>query len=179
MEYRSIADIYTANEKIRAELREMLNGISDDEAAALPEGEKWSISSIVEHLSMVCIGVSRICSRLVDAAKTAGKPSDGTFVITDNFGEQAVRIAGIKVEAPERVHPTGDVSIGESLQRLEAAGHAIQAFRHDLETVDVTEHKFPHPAFGDLTAAEWLVMLGWHEQRHMKQIEGMLEKIRQ
>ena len=179
MEYRSIADIYTANEKIRGQLSEMLNSISADEAAALPDGEKWSISGIVEHLSMVGIGVSRICSKLVDSAKAEGKPSDGTFVLTDNFGERAVEIAGIKLDAPDRVHPTGDVSIGESLQRLEAAGHAISSMRPELEGLDLTDHKFPHPAFGDLTAAEWLVMLGWHEQRHMKQIETMLEKIRQ
>ena len=157
----------------------MLNEISGEEAAVLPEGAKWSIAGIVEHLSMVGIGVSRICSRLLESAKAGGKPSDGTFVLTDNFGERAVEIAGIKLDAPERVHPTGDVSIGESLQRLEAAGHAISAMRPELESVDLTEHKFPHPSFGDLTAAEWLVMLGWHERRHMKQIETMLEKIRQ
>jgi hypothetical protein len=179
MKYQSIADIYSANKKVREQLTALLESITDDEAAALPEGEKWSIVQIVEHLSMVGIGASRICSRLLEGARTTGKTSDGSFSLSDNFGEKAIEIAGLKVEAPERVQPTGEVSIGESVQRLVAADHALDAIRDDLERLDVSDHTFPHPFFGELTAAEWLVIVGLHEQRHTQQIERILETIRQ
>lgn len=145
----------------------------------LPTGEKWSIRMIVEHLAMVEFGTMRICSRLLDAAKTDGKPGDGGAHISAGFGEKSREIVGLKVEAPERVHPTGTVSVGDSLNRMNKNRADLDALRPELEAVDLSGHRFPHPFFGDITAPEWLAMLGGHEMRHLGQIERLIEKIRQ
>ncbi len=179
MRYESIADIYSANRKIRERLARTLAAVSDDEAKELPEGEKWSIAQIVEHLAIVEHGTSRICAKLLNSASSEGRTSDGTFLLTRGFGEKAVEIDGMRVEAPERVHPTGNLSILQSMERLKTSTSAFDALRPGLEQYDLSAHKFPHPFFGDLTAAEWLVMVGWHEQRHHKQIESLLGRIRQ
>ena len=179
MNYNSIADIYAENEKIRHRLTTLLDTITDEEAAALPEGQKWPITQIVEHLSMVSIGTARICSRLLEGAKASGKVSDGTFVLRENLGERVIEVAGLKVEAPERVQPTGNVTLGESIQHLAASSHTLDAIRDDLESYDLSGNTFPHPVFGDLTAAEWLVVAGLHERRHTDQIERLLERVRQ
>jgi len=65
------------------------------------------------------------------------------------------------------------------LRRLESGRELIRMMHDDIASHDVSNHKFPHPFFGDLTAAEWLVMLGAHEARHTKQIERLLTAIRQ
>lgn len=179
MKYESIADIYSANQKIRARLRATLGEISSEETTALPDGEKWSIQQIVEHLSMVDFGISRICAKLLEEAKAAGTPSDGSFALSTEFGERAAEIAMLRVEAPERVQPTGNVPISEALERMGANREAFGSMRSDLERYDISGPKFPHPFFGDLTAGEWLVMAGLHEQRHTKQIERLAAKIRQ
>lgn len=178
MKYESIADIYSANEKIRGRFNEIVGPITPEEAAALPDGEKWSIQKIVEHVSMVESGASRICSRLVGSAKAEGKASDGSFSLGPTFGEKAAQIAALKVEAPEMVQPTGEVAILDALARLTSATEAIKGLRGDLESFDLSSHTFPHPFFGPLTAGEWLVIAGLHEQRHTSQIEGVLAKIR-
>lgn len=179
MTYESIADIYSANEKIRENLNATLAGISVDEAATLPDGEKWSIKHVVEHISMVETGVSMICSRMIEAAKADGKTSDGTFKLSDKFRENLSQLATARVEAPERVQPTGDVAIKDSLAKLAAATDTLKSLRSDLESTDVSGHTFPHPYFGPLTAAEWLVIAGLHERRHTSQIESLLTKIKQ
>ncbi|MEO7659943.1 MAG: hypothetical protein ABIV48_10045, partial [Pyrinomonadaceae bacterium] len=69
MRYETIADIYSANQKMREGLFETLREISPERASILPEGEKWSIQQVVEHVSMVDSGVSRICAKLLAAAK--------------------------------------------------------------------------------------------------------------
>jgi hypothetical protein len=179
MRYESIADIYSANTEVRENLHATLADITDEEAAALPDGENWSIQHVVEHLSMVETGVSMICSRMIDAAKADGRSSDGTFNLSDKFRENLSQLATARVEAPERVQPTGDVKIRESLEKLAAATAAIKTLRADLESIDVTGHRFPHPYFGPLTATEWLVIAGLHERRHTKQIENLISKLRQ
>ena len=178
MTYETIADIYSANEKIRENLNATLAGVLDHEAATLPDGEKWSIGQVVEHLSMVETGISMICSRMLDAAKTDGKTSDGSFTLSDKFRENLSQLATARVEAPERVQPTGDVAIQPSLAKLTVATTALKSLRTDLESTDVTGHTFPHPYFGPLTATEWLVIAGLHERRHTSQIEGLLAKLR-
>ncbi len=178
MRYESIADIYSANTKIREQFTEVIRGISPDEAKSVPEGEKWTLEQIVEHVSIVGYGISRICAKLLGAAKQQNRPSDGSFALSANFGERATVMSGTKAEAPERVHPTGKVSIDESLSLLATSSQAFDSLRSDMETIDLAGQTFPHPFFGDLTAGEWLVMAGLHEGRHAAQIERLLVKVR-
>ncbi len=179
MRYESIAEIYSENEKIRSVFIETLKGVTDKEAAVLPNGEKWSIQQIVEHVSLVDAGTSRICAKLLEKSRTDGRPSDGSFSLSSEFGQRSAEIRDMKVEAPERVQPTGDVTIAEALDQMAANKKLLDFMRPDLEQFDLGSAKFPHPYFGDLTAAEWLVMLGGHEARHTNQIQRHLESLRQ
>lgn len=179
MNYETIADVYSANQKIREAFTSAVTSISADEATVRPDDEKWTIQEIVEHVSMVDNGAARICAKLLEGARAANKPSDGTLKISPDFGGKSVAIADIRVEAPERVHPTGNVTIDEAVAAMEANISAFDKMRPDLERLDLSDHKFPHPFFGDMTAAEWLIVAGGHEMRHLKQIEKVLEKVRQ
>ncbi len=179
MRYTSIADIYSANSTIRSRLLDTLGEVTDEEGKAIPDGQKWSIQHIVEHVWMVEFGTARICERLLDAAKADGKPSDGSFALGPQFGERAAEIAVTRVEAPDRVQPTGKVPIAESLRKIEETGVALNAMRDDLERFDLAGHTFPHPFFGELNAGEWLVMAGLHERRHSEQIGRLIGLIRQ
>jgi hypothetical protein len=178
MKYESIADIFSANQKIREGLEIVLGGVSPEEATTVPAGESWSIQQLVEHLSMVEIGASRICSKLLECAKADNRPSDGRFSLSDEFNHGSEMAAAAKFQAPERVQPTGAVPMAESLQRLAEARTAIEAMQPDMQRLDLSGHTFPHPYFGDLTAAEWLVVAGGHEMRHTLQIQRVLEEIR-
>ena len=177
MRYESIADIYSANEKVREHLYTTVTNIDASKAMELPDVEKWSIQQIVEHIAIVEQGVSRICARLLETAKATNKPSDGSFSLSDDFAAKSVQIADVKVEAPERVHPTGEVPIAKALELIKENQLTLNAMRGDMERYDLSNAKFPHPFFGDLTAAEWLVMLGGHGARHTDQIKRILEKI--
>ncbi len=179
MKYESIADIYSANAKIRENLDATLAKVTPDRAVVIPDGDKWSIQHIVEHLSMVEGGIAMICSRMIEAAKADGKTSDGSFILSDKFRESLSKHATSRVEAPERVQPTGDVAIEASVEKLARSTIALHALRADLETTDVTGQTFTHPFFGPLTATEWLVIAGLHERRHTAQIEGLLAKSKQ
>lgn len=178
MKYEVIADIYSANLKVREALAKTVSSISPDEATALPDGEKWTIQQIVEHLSIVDHGISRICHRLLEESKTLGNPSDGTVKLSPEFLGKAAVVDSVKIEAPERVQPSGGITIAEALDKMNDNRSFVEEMRSDLEKYDVSGSKFPHPYFGDITAAEWLIVAGGHEQRHTKQIERLLAKIR-
>lgn len=178
MRYESIADIFSANEKIREGLEIVLGGVSPDEAAKMSDAATWSIQQIVEHLALVGGGTARICTKLVDGARTDNKPADGSFTLSDEFNHRSEMAAAAKIEAPERVQPSGDIPIAESLQKLAESQASLDTLRPDMERLDLSGHTFPHPFFGDLTAAEWMVVAGGHEVRHTFQIQRVLERIR-
>jgi hypothetical protein len=178
MKYETIDQIYEGNNKVRARLKELVSSLTDEQTSALPDGEKWTVAQIIEHIAMVDEGSMRICAKLLREAQAAGKIADGSVVISDSFHEKGAEIAGIKVNAPEIVQPTNGRTIPESIAKLDGNAEQLEQMKEMFESVDGTELKFPHPFFGDISAQEWLALKGGHEMRHIKQIERVLEKIK-
>lgn len=174
MNYQTISEIYEANDKIREKLRETVSNLSDEEADFLPEGAKWTVRHIVEHVSMVEGGMTRVFAKILREAEKAGAKAAGEAKISDEFLQKLAWGREQKFEAPERVHPSGQLSIGESLAKLDENRRRLEELRPLFESVECSEFKFPHPAFGPLTAHEWLALLGGHEARHLKQIREIL-----
>lgn len=178
MKYETIEEIYAGNEKVRVRLKQLLSTLSAEQVSALPEDEKWTISQIVEHISIVDENTVKICAKLLKKAEDAGQVADGKVTITDNFLERGAQIATMKVEAPDFVKPSGEKSISDSLAKLDETAERLVAMRQLFDTIGGTEFKFPHPFFGEISAHEWLALKGGHEMRHLKQIEKVLEKIK-
>jgi uncharacterized damage-inducible protein DinB len=178
MKYEKIAEIYEANDKIRENLRSVVSDLTAEQANFLPEGEKWTAAGIMEHLATVEEGMTKISARLLSKAKDEGKTSDGTAKMSESFTNKGVRAIaeGQKFVAPEMVHPRGTQTIAESLEKMETNRIYLNDLRKTFEEVDGTEYTFPHPAFGPMTAQDWLILLGEHEKRHTKQIERILAK---
>jgi len=177
MNYQTISEIYEANDKIRAKLKNVVENLRDEQAETLPEGEKWTIKEFVEHIAIVDGGIMRISAKLLSEAQAKGGTSDGSAKFSEEFTQKMAGSRGAKLEAPDRVRPTGTKSIAESLAKLDETREKLEELKPLFESVESSEFKFPHPAFGELSAHEWLALKGGHEARHIKQIEGLLAKI--
>ncbi len=174
----TIADIFANNNNIHEKLKTTLGSLTAEQASSLPEGEKWTISQIVEHLSLVEENMSKICSKLLLKAQSGEKSSDGTVRISPAFVEKAAEIAAIKLEAPDIVHPSASLNIAESISKMDENRKRLDQIRPLFEAYDCNEDKFPHPFLGDISAVEWLTLVGGHEARHLRQIKNLLEKNR-
>jgi hypothetical protein len=51
--YQTISEIYDANDKIRQDLKGVLANLSDEQINILPDGEKWTVAGLVEHIAIV------------------------------------------------------------------------------------------------------------------------------
>ncbi len=177
MNYQNISEIYEANHKIREKLKETVSKLTDEQANFLPEeGDKWTVAKIVEHIAIVQEGMTRISAKLLTEAQNRGGKADGAAKISESFSQKALEMKDRKFEAPERVRPTGKFSIAESLAKMEETRQKLKDLRPLFESVECSDFKFPHPFMGDLTAHEWLLLVGGHEFRHIKQIEDILSR---
>ena len=176
MNNQTIADIYTANDNIHARLKEVIANLRDEQLAFLPDGEKWTIAHIIEHIAIVKDGMAKISAKLLAQAQSVGKQADGSAFLTENFTKKAAEARQLKFEAPDRVQPTGNLSIGESLAKMEESSQALEKLRPLFESVECSDFKFPHPFMGELSAHEWLALVGGHEARHLAQIEKIIAR---
>lgn len=176
MIFNSVAEIYGSIDETRSRLLETLNLLDEAQMQAKENEDGWTITQIAEHLGMVESGMGKIISRLLKQAEEDGTRSDGVLNPPVSF-EVIVRLMqGRKVEAPERVQPMGDQSLEESISVLAENRKRLHGIRERLESVDASKHTFPHPFFKELTAYQWLGMVGLHEMRHLEQIKRILER---
>lgn len=174
MNYQKIEDIYAANDLIRENLQSIIADLTDEQATTPAAGEQWTVAQIVEHLSIVEDGMTRISAKLLKAAQDAGKTSDGAARLSAGFVRKSGEMRGVKVEAPDRVRPTGKLTIGESLAKMKESRQRLNELKPLFEQYESADFTFPHPFLGALTATEWLALIGGHEARHIEQIKRIL-----
>ncbi|MGH9946756.1 MAG: DinB family protein, partial [Pyrinomonadaceae bacterium] len=114
MNEKTVDEVYAANAAIREKLRSVVEPLDENKLNNKPEGEKWSVGDIVEHLSMVEGSIVRVCGKLLAKAENENRMGDGLIRTSDNFAEKGVEVATVKVEAPEFVRPTGGRPIADS-----------------------------------------------------------------
>lgn len=181
MIYNSVAEILSSITETRERLLRRVENLSDEQAHAHPAPGSWSVAEIVEHLAVSEPRVAGLLEKLVGKAEAEGSWRDTSgdgearFPSPVSIAEHVERSRAEKYDAPEAIRPTGNVSVKDSLARLREARASVERLRPRLERVDGTALRFPHPAFGPLDLYQWLAFIGMHEERHLRQIESILE----
>jgi hypothetical protein len=191
--YQSIADIYAANDTVRRQLHARLENLSEAQQTFRPAADAWSIAEIIDHLSITEQDLTRLIGMLLkksegapaaaevnagdghgdasgDAPTAATAPGFQPFSL-DDFFEQ---VRDVKLTAPERVRPNAQVTLAEALAKLQGTRDAVEAMRPRIEAANLNAATYPHPAFGELNAAQWLAFIGQHESRHLRQIDNLM-----
>jgi hypothetical protein len=189
--YQSIADIYASNDTVRRELTARLENLSEAQQTFRPAEGAWSIAEIIDHLSITEQNMVQLIGMLLrkgeggaaasaakpgegddgrDAQTAAGAPSFQPFSLDDFIAQ----VEDVKLTAPERVRPGGNVTLADALANLGRTRAEIEAMRPRLESADLGAATYPHPAFGEFNSAQWLAFIGLHERRHLRQIENLM-----
>jgi hypothetical protein len=175
MNYNSLSEIFDSIDETRRRLRTQLDNLTSAEAGARPSPEAWSVAEITEHLSMIEERLSKLFPMMLMKAEAGGlhRGADKPFqpVSIAHWLERSRRE---KYVAPETARPRGTMPLAESLSRLDNSRESLKALRPRLEALDLTGVTYPHPVFGPLDAYQWLLFLGAHEARHLRQIESVM-----
>jgi hypothetical protein len=176
MAYHSVREIYDAIDAARERLRARLESLDDASADAKNSPEAWSVAEIVEHLATIERRMVSLLSGMLAKAEEKSSEEATSFapVSLDRFAE---RSRAEKYDAPEAVRPRGGVPLASSLANLETSRESLRALMPRIEARDLSPFTFPHPAFGQLNFYEWLLFIGAHEGRHLKQIERSLDRM--
>jgi len=134
--------------------------------------DEWSVAEIVQHL---CLVEERV---IKDLKRELAKEPQSIGFLKRLVPTSIVSSRLVRVKAPKAVNPVAvlekDVAIENfnrarnSLKEL-CAAHGQDRFRKLV---------FKHPFLGDIDGVATISLVGYHEQRHYKQIREVLRKLK-
>src|SRR5262247_2857944 len=106
MIYHTITDILSANEQAQERFIAAVSNLTEAQADFRPDENQWTITEIVEHVSIVNDGFLRLTHRLLKEAESAPGPPKADLNLghtsLDENGQQQGQF-----QAPDRVRPQG------------------------------------------------------------------------
>jgi hypothetical protein len=178
MNYMSVAQIFEKIDETRQRLYNRVEGLSDEQANAHQNANAWSVKDIIEHLTIMEDRLLRMMKVMLTKAEGASTQttSGGAVEIKPFSLEKLIeRSRSEKYTAPEAVRPEGTAKLDDLLARMRGSREALRALQPRIEATDLSAFTYPHPAFGPLDFYQWLALIGLHEERHLVQIESVLQ----
>ena len=180
MIYNSVTEIFDVIDKTRSRIYERLENLSEEQQGLRASADGWSVSEIVEHLSILETQLSKMMEMMLAKAEsrarqegTNAQPQPMQPFTLDQFIERSVKE---KYQAPETVRPGGGVPISKALERLRESRAGLRRLQPRIEATDLSGAQYPHPVFGPLNLYQWLALIGMHEARHLRQIESLISE---
>lgn len=164
-------ELQEINQKLketRDELLGILNGLSGDQLNQKKDSDSWSISQICQHLS-------KTEELYVVAIKRGLKSKEDSII--ENKPLEFLLDRSRKLEAPDIAKPTDEIiEYQEIVEKLHHSREKLTELLHSLEDPSVLSRRhFTHPVFKEMLLIEWVKSLYLHEQRHIKQINEIIE----
>jgi uncharacterized damage-inducible protein DinB len=160
------------NEKLLALLRESRErflqsfaGVTDDESRRRPSDEQWSVLDTVEHLTLAE-------KRMLDLVTGLRRPRAAGAPNREEVFLQVIVDRSRKLESPEGARPQGRfASLADAAAQFRASrDNAMRFVEQNTDDLRTTEVTHPHPAAGDVSTYEMLIIMAKHAERHALQI---------
>ncbi len=170
---KKLQEIQDSITEDRQVLINAVSGLSSNQLDYKRAEDQWSISDILHHLALTGEASAKLGVFMLKQAEEMNVPPDPTpdqsvLDCLDSFGQ---KIRGMKAQAPDRVVPRSQITVEESLAKLDQSRQEMLAEFEQLSKYDLTHLVRPHPVGGDFHMYQWLLIAGRHERRHVGQIE--------
>ena len=137
--------------------------------AVRPSAGAWSALEILEHCARVEGGVAKLLAMRADQPLTATAEEASAGTLTEGK-VRAVRTRAEKLAAPERVQPTGTLSVDAVMQQAAASRAALLGAYAATPDAVLDGAVHPHPFIGPLTLRAWVQLIAHHDARHAEQM---------
>ena len=149
----------------REKLISLLGDLNDYELNTAPEVGAWTVAQVVEHLAVAEVNFIGLVENAIHQ-NHIGHAEEKDFSI--------VRDRSVKMKAqqePSTVHRSAE----DCIKLLQNSRNATEAFLN--ENKYIKRYVVFHPRFGVIPANSIFTLIAEHEQRHMEQIDEILDAI--
>jgi hypothetical protein len=158
----------------RAALLAHVNRVDEQARSRRPAPDRWSVAEVLEHLATVERGIAKLIT-----LRGREKPSPDASPATSLDESRIAILRGRekRIEAPERVRPTGTVNAADALRALEEQRGKLRAAFLEADPVSLDGCTHAHPVLGTLTLRDWIHFVAHHEARHAEQIAEIADAL--
>jgi len=147
-----------------------VDGLSAEQRTFRTAEDRWSVAGCVEHIILVEDFVFQTMLKKLEAPPESAE-KQAEVRRKDPIVIERVPARTRRVMGPEAVHPKNRwPDFEELLRQFEATRQRSVTFASDTQA-DLRSHFFPHPFIGDMDCYQWLLFLGLHCERHVRQLE--------
>jgi len=153
---------------IRDHLVRTLHTIPEDQFNERPDPETWSPREVAEHIARMDAYIARLMREgRAEDKKVLKKPI------------RLTTLRALKVTAPSQLAPQEDKKSKEDIykQLFDSRMQILDLYKQ-FTPVEKKTKAMKHPVFGYLSLGQWFVFLGFHEKRHLKQLEEILQQLK-
>ena len=168
-------------DKVHEKLAATIAPLDEELFARQPANGGWSVAQIIQHL---CLVEERV---IKDLKKAIARPPQKIKFIKRLVPTSIVSSRLVRVKAPQAVNPEanpGPSDLTVLPPGKEAAIANYNRARNDLKNLYVTNGHdrfrqlvFRHPFLGEIDGVATVSFVGYHEQRHYKQIREVLKNL--
>ncbi|MGM0851266.1 MAG: DinB family protein [Bacillota bacterium] len=156
-------------EDIRSDLLNSVSDLTNDDLNKIIEEGRWTIMQVLDHLYLM----ERSLTKAIESTLAKGEEQ---VVLSKPIHYTVDRTT--KVDAPPFVVPTEEsLTFQEMKDKLNTSRKDLLNFLHTTSKEELQNKAYPHPIFGLIRLDEWVPFIGYHEKRHLEQIEELKAKL--
>jgi hypothetical protein len=160
-------------EESQAAFLATVSGVDQATSQKQPAPGEWSVGEIVHHHLMI----ERTVRRLVRGLRwrLLGEKISGNHkpVALEKVGQRLGRVKTMR-----RFIPVHGQSLAQLLKALERERQKTITLARGINLEKLRQRAFRHYILGALNGEEWLLFNGHHQERHRRQIEEVLERLK-
>lgn len=170
-----LQDVLAPTESARAELLAVLETLTPAQWEQRARAGGWTVRQLVGHLATVEDGAIRALFRTFRNARAAGLAQEtSTESLAHSLDYARIPDANTKIEAPAMTLAPDETTVDELRARLAKGREGLRTFCAEADGFALGEPTFPHPVLGPISLYQWVLFIGLHELRHLRQLRGIL-----
>jgi len=146
-----------------------VSGLSGEQLTFRLAEDQWSVSDCLEHINVVEASVYAAIQKTLSRPPRPEKRAEAAGKL--EIVQRALADRGRKLAGPPEMMPRRErIEFSELVMEFERIRAATLAFTAETSS-DLHDYFFPHLFFGTMDCYQWLMLLGWHADRHIAQME--------
>jgi hypothetical protein len=156
---------------IHQKLLSTISTLAPEVYARRPSADEWSVAENVHHL---CLVEDRVIKELEGAI---ARPPRRLGFFRRLIPTSIVSVRLIRVKAPKAMNPLDAPAKDRAIENLARARSNLKALCATHGKERFRQLVFKHPFLGEIDGVATVSFVGYHEQRHYKQIREVLRKL--